>query len=60
MQLHIICSAMAAMLSFGIAVQASPLRCSDFDRDLILSGKAQPEICCSYGICKGDVVIRGG
>lgn len=29
-------------------------------RDQILMGKLEPEACCSYGICKGDVVVQGG
>ncbi|KAH9906484.1 hypothetical protein F4778DRAFT_652275 [Xylariomycetidae sp. FL2044] len=26
-------------------------------RDAILQGRAQPELCCPYGICKGNVVV---
>lgn len=29
-------------------------------RDQILMGTLEPEACCSYGICKGDVVVQGG
>lgn len=28
--------------------------------DAILNGKLDPSACCSYGICKGDVVISVG
>jgi hypothetical protein len=28
--------------------------------DLILNGELPAEVCCSYGICKGDVVIAMG
>ncbi|KAM0287973.1 hypothetical protein ACHAQH_000040 [Verticillium albo-atrum] len=60
MKLQVVFSALTAVLSFGITARASPVPCSDINRDLILSGRAQPEICCSYGICKGDVVVAGG
>lgn len=29
-------------------------------RDQILMGTLEPEACCPYGICKGDVVVQGG
>ncbi|KAH7374980.1 hypothetical protein B0T11DRAFT_269481 [Plectosphaerella cucumerina] len=63
------------MSPFGL-VKATPVRCSDVrsltsewwevadeaqtQRDLILSGQASPETCCSYGTCKGDVNVSGG
>lgn len=28
--------------------------------DAILKGEMDPSVCCSYGICKGDVVISVG
>ncbi|OAA65989.1 hypothetical protein SPI_02776 [Niveomyces insectorum RCEF 264] len=51
--------ALAAMiLSLVGLVQATPVPCPDSKIDLILNGKLSPEVCCSYGICKGDVVIK--
>ncbi len=32
-------------------------RLVQFKVDLILNGKLSPEECCSYGMCKGDVVV---
>ncbi|EJP70707.1 hypothetical protein ACQRIT_003469 [Beauveria bassiana] len=57
-------------ISFLIAaVLASPILsapigpggpCPDEKVDAILNGKLDPSACCSYGICKGDVVISVG
>ncbi|KAF0326570.1 hypothetical protein RB213_003696 [Colletotrichum asianum] len=60
MQFNTIVSAAVAAFSLGAVIQARPLPCTDLKRDLILSGQASPEICCTYGICKGDVNIISG
>ncbi|KAL0935361.1 uncharacterized protein CTRU02_209952 [Colletotrichum truncatum] len=60
MQLYAILTAAATVFSLSAMVQARPLPCPDLKRDLILSGQASPEICCSYGTCKGDVNIISG
>jgi hypothetical protein len=28
-------------------------------RDQVLMGELNPEACCSYGVCKGDVNVQG-
>jgi len=50
-----------------MAVSGTPLAmigptgpCPDEKVDLILNGKMDPAECCSYGRCKGDVVISVG
>ncbi|CCF47346.1 hypothetical protein CH063_15768 [Colletotrichum higginsianum] len=60
MQLPTVLSLALTMVSLGAFVQGRPLPCPDEKRDDILNGKASPEICCSYGICKGDVVVTSG
>ncbi|OLN84379.1 hypothetical protein CCHL11_05945 [Colletotrichum chlorophyti] len=60
MKLPTIFSVIAAVVSLSALSQARPLPCPDWKRDDILNGKASPEICCSYGICKGDVVVLSG
>ncbi|KAK6820601.1 hypothetical protein PG990_012587 [Apiospora arundinis] len=60
MRFNLILSAITATLSFGGFVQASPIRCPDSTRDAILKGDTPPEQCCSYGKCKGEVVIMSG
>ncbi|KAK1968199.1 hypothetical protein LZ32DRAFT_661170 [Colletotrichum eremochloae] len=60
MRLPTMLSLALAAASVGVFVQGRPLPCPDAKRDDILNGKANPEICCSYGICKGDVVVRSG
>ncbi|OAA61542.1 hypothetical protein ISF_05621 [Cordyceps fumosorosea ARSEF 2679] len=34
--------------------------CPDYKVDAILNGQLDPSACCSYGKCKGDVVISVG
>ncbi|ATY59175.1 hypothetical protein A9K55_002765 [Cordyceps militaris] len=34
--------------------------CPDYKVDAILNGQLDPSACCSYGTCKGDVVISVG
>ncbi|KAK2043053.1 hypothetical protein LZ31DRAFT_595933 [Colletotrichum somersetense] len=60
MQLPTLLSVALVAASLSVFVQGRPLPCPDAKRDDILNGKANPEICCSYGICKGDVVVRSG
>ncbi|KAF6805199.1 hypothetical protein CMUS01_14673 [Colletotrichum musicola] len=60
MKLSSVISAAATVISLGAIVQARPLPCPDLKRDAILNGQASPEICCSYGTCKGDVNILSG
>ncbi|OHW93184.1 hypothetical protein CSPAE12_08132 [Colletotrichum incanum] len=60
MQLPTILPMALAIASLGFLVQGRPLPCPDAKRDDILNGKASPEVCCSYGICKGDVVVMSG
>ncbi|CAI4218591.1 unnamed protein product [Parascedosporium putredinis] len=50
----------SAALSLGSLANSKPvgLPCPDKIIDQILSGKIGAEICCPYGICKGDVVVR--
>ncbi|KAI1333546.1 hypothetical protein F5Y15DRAFT_421707 [Xylariaceae sp. FL0016] len=57
MQLGFILSAVVATLSFTGLATATPMRCPDETRDLILKGILPPETCCSYGFCKNDVVV---
>ncbi|CAJ2500577.1 Uu.00g034300.m01.CDS01 [Anthostomella pinea] len=47
------------MFTFSLTglTSASPVRCPDSKRDAILRGEIAPEYCCSYGICKNDVVV---
>jgi len=45
----------AALVSL---VRGTPLPCPEAKVDLILNGKLNPDVCCSYGICKSDVVIK--
>ncbi|KAK5992823.1 Endosomal recycling 2-like protein [Cladobotryum mycophilum] len=51
-------------LSPIILVAAAPVGplgpCPDIKVDAILRGEMDPSECCSYGICKGDVVISVG
>ncbi|KAI1205386.1 uncharacterized protein F4807DRAFT_283740 [Annulohypoxylon truncatum] len=44
----------------GASVNASPIRCPDSKRDLILQGAMPAEECCSYGVCKNTVVVAMG
>ncbi|KAI3532748.1 hypothetical protein CaCOL14_008949 [Colletotrichum acutatum] len=60
MQFPAVFSMVLAIASLGAFVQARPSPCPDWKRDDILNGKASPEICCSYGVCKGDVVVMSG
>ncbi|KAF3764525.1 hypothetical protein M406DRAFT_62319 [Cryphonectria parasitica EP155] len=60
MQLHTALSAIVAAVFFGSIAHASPMPCPDVIRDQILLGLLEPEACCSYGICKGDVNVQGG
>ncbi|KXH52562.1 hypothetical protein CSIM01_09143 [Colletotrichum simmondsii] len=72
MQFPAVFSMVFAIASLGAFVQARPSPCPDvrrlpppsnnpsWKRDDILNGKASPEICCSYGVCKGDVVVMSG
>jgi len=57
MQLRLFVPLMAAMVSLGGVVQGTPVPCPDSKVDAILKGEMSPEECCSYGRCKGDVVI---
>ncbi|CAK7246413.1 MAG: hypothetical protein STHCBS139747_008044 [Sporothrix thermara] len=58
MQPAFLLSAVAAVaLSFANIAQATPLPCPDSKIDLILNGKLSPDACCSYGICKGDILV---
>jgi len=41
-------------------ITATPVPCTDATRDLVLQGVLGAEACCSYGVCKGDVNVRGG
>jgi len=56
MRFHSIIPAIAAALYLAGLAKGSPIHCDDWTRDLILQGKLPPEVCCSYGVCKGDVV----
>lgn len=42
-------------------VAAAPITpngpCADSKVDAILKGEMDPSECCSYGVCKGDVVV---
>ncbi|KLU81324.1 hypothetical protein MAPG_00415 [Magnaporthiopsis poae ATCC 64411] len=57
MQCRFLISAALAVLSIGSTVLATPIMCTDDKRDAILRGALAPEACCSYGRCKGQVVI---
>ncbi|KAI0178828.1 hypothetical protein GGR52DRAFT_569737 [Hypoxylon sp. FL1284] len=48
------------MLAFSILGAASPIRCPDSKRDLILKGTMPAEECCSYGVCQNTVVVAMG
>ncbi|KAK7430293.1 hypothetical protein QQZ08_003269 [Neonectria magnoliae] len=45
-------------------VAAAPITpngpCPDAKVDAILKGEMDPSECCSYGVCKGDVVVAVG
>ncbi|POS78812.1 hypothetical protein DHEL01_v202801 [Diaporthe helianthi] len=60
MWFRITIQAVFAAVLLGSMASASPVPCPDSKRDQILMGKLEPEACCSYGICKGDVVVQGG
>ncbi|KAG8163459.1 hypothetical protein KVR01_006756 [Diaporthe batatas] len=60
MQFRVAIQAVLAAVLFGSMASASPVPCPDSKRDQILMGTLAPEACCSYGICKGDVVVQGG
>ncbi|KUI60500.1 hypothetical protein VP1G_11224 [Cytospora mali] len=60
MQFQITLPALLAALFLGSIASATPVPCPDSKRDQILMGTLEPEACCSYGICKGDVVVQGG
>ncbi|KAI6088143.1 hypothetical protein F4821DRAFT_95978 [Hypoxylon rubiginosum] len=49
-----------AILVFSMLGAASPIRCPDSKRDLILNGAMPAEECCSYGVCKNTVVVAMG
>ncbi|EFZ03656.1 hypothetical protein X797_004854 [Metarhizium robertsii] len=52
---------MSSPVMIAIAAPVGPLGpCPDSKIDAILIGRMKPEECCSYGICKGDVVISVG
>ncbi|KAL8409113.1 hypothetical protein RB594_007528 [Gaeumannomyces avenae] len=57
MHCRFLVSALLAVLSIGAQVHATPVACPDDKRDAILRGALKPEACCSYGRCKGDVVV---
>ncbi|CAK7198831.1 hypothetical protein SEUCBS139899_001498 [Sporothrix eucalyptigena] len=60
MQPSYLLSAVAAVVvSFASIARATPLPCPDSKIDLILNGKLSPDACCSYGICKGDILTKG-
>ncbi|KIH91640.1 hypothetical protein SPBR_02144 [Sporothrix brasiliensis 5110] len=59
MQPFFLLSAAAAVVgSFASIAQATPIPCPDSKIDLILNGKLSPDACCSYGICKGDILTK--
>ncbi|KAI1459554.1 hypothetical protein F4805DRAFT_66495 [Annulohypoxylon moriforme] len=53
-------SVITAFSLLGTFANASPIRCPDSKRDLILQGTMPAEECCSYGICKNTVVVAMG
>ncbi|KAI1137120.1 hypothetical protein F5Y05DRAFT_414283 [Hypoxylon sp. FL0543] len=57
MQFNLLLPIVTVFSVLGALVQASPIRCPDSKRDLILSGAMPAEECCSYGVCKNTVVI---
>ncbi|KAL1903466.1 hypothetical protein Sste5346_000093 [Sporothrix stenoceras] len=59
MQPSYLLSAVATIvMSFASIAQATPIPCPDSKIDLILNGKLSPDACCSYGICKGDILVK--
>jgi len=54
----------AAVASASVLVAAAPIGpsgpCPDAKVDAILKGLMDPSECCSYGVCKGDVVVSVG
>ncbi|CAD6501558.1 BgTH12-01809 [Blumeria graminis f. sp. triticale] len=53
-------SIICILLQSPIITSATPVSCSERTRDLVLRGDLDPSACCSYGMCKGDVNVRGG
>ncbi|KAI1378692.1 hypothetical protein F4677DRAFT_375796 [Hypoxylon crocopeplum] len=60
MQFNFILPIVTVLSLLGALANASPIRCPDSKRDLILSGTMPAEECCSYGVCKNTVVIAMG
>ncbi|ROW14188.1 hypothetical protein VPNG_04204 [Cytospora leucostoma] len=60
MQFQFTIPALLAAVFLGSMASATPIACPDSKRDQILMGTLAPEACCPYGICKGDVVVKGG
>ncbi|KAI0384154.1 hypothetical protein F5Y04DRAFT_278157 [Hypomontagnella monticulosa] len=60
MQFNLLLSLITTFSLLGALGFASPIRCPDSKRDLILSGAMPAEECCSYGVCKNTVVIAMG
>ncbi|KAG6008781.1 hypothetical protein E4U21_003980 [Claviceps maximensis] len=54
----------ATLVSWPTLVFAAPVGpsgpCAPFKVDAILKGVMDPSVCCSYGKCKGDVVVSVG
>ncbi|CEJ88997.1 hypothetical protein VHEMI04953 [[Torrubiella] hemipterigena] len=51
----------ASLVSLAMAAPMGPDGpCAQAKVDAILNGNMQPEECCSYGKCKGHVVIAVG
>ncbi|KAF4125109.1 hypothetical protein GMORB2_3948 [Geosmithia morbida] len=48
-----------AVTAFTSLVSAAPM-IGPAKVDAILKGEMDPSECCSYGVCKGDVVISVG
>jgi hypothetical protein len=57
-------SLFVAVVASAIAVKAAPVGpigpCPDAKVDAILNGQMDPSECCSYGWCRGDVVVAVG
>ncbi|KAH7156308.1 hypothetical protein EDB81DRAFT_647158 [Dactylonectria macrodidyma] len=54
----ILLAAAASMVAAAPITPNGP--CPDSKVDAILMGDMDPSECCSYGVCKGDVVVSVG
>jgi len=54
-------TALVALCSLAATAPLGPKGpCAEWKVDAILKGDMAPEECCSYGVCKGGVVVAVG